>query len=106
MPGPSSMDVGIQDINDAKRNTNGNLIAERIATKHKLNIEYKYLSNAAMSTLLTAISTMFFTVTYHNPVTNSLRTGTFYTGDRNLGVMDYRNGNIRYKGVKFNLIEK
>ena len=33
IPSPSSLNVSVQDINKAERNTNGTMIIERIATK-------------------------------------------------------------------------
>lgn len=106
MPSPSGMLFGIQDISKAERNARGTMIIERIATKRKIDLEWSYLTPAQLSTLLVAVSPVFFTVTYTDPQTNSLRTGTFYSGDRNAGVMDYINGNLRYKDVKFSVIER
>ena len=106
MPAPSELKVGVQDIVKAERNTKGNMIKEMIATKAKLEISYKFLSAAQISTVFTAVGANFFTVTYLDPVTNANRTATFYSGDRTAGVMDFINGVPRYNDVKFNLIEK
>lgn len=103
---PSGFNVGIQDLSKAERNANGDMIIERIATKRKLELSYAYLSQSGLSALLTAISDVFFTVEYPDPVTGALRTGTFYTGDRNAAAIDYKAGVMRWKDLKFSLIEK
>jgi hypothetical protein len=106
MPSPSEMSVGIQDLVKAERNANGKMIMERIATKDKIDLSWNYLTPAQLSQIMSAVSALFFTVTYTNPVTNTERTATFYKGDVTAPIMDFINGNLRYKGVKFNVIEQ
>lgn len=106
LPTPSDFQVGIQDISKAERNANGTMIIERIASKRKLEISYKYLTRTELSKVLNAVSPVFFSVTFMDPQTNGMRTGTFYSGDRNAGMLDFLNGIPRYKDVKFNLIER
>lgn len=106
IPTPTDFQVGIQDISKAERNANGKMIIERVATKRKLFFTYSFLTESEAATLLKAIASTFFNVTYINPQTNSKETGSFYCGDRNLGMVDYRNGIARYKDLTFNLIER
>lgn len=106
MPSPSGIQFGIMDLSKAERNANGTMIIERIATKRKLDLEWKYLSQAELASLLNAVSPVLFSLTYTDPQTNALRTGTFYAGDRAVGVMDVKNGVIRYKDTKFSVIER
>lgn len=106
MLAPSDMQVGIMDLSRAERNANGTMIIERIATKRKLELSYTFLTKAQLSTILNQVSSVFFTVTYHDPQTGSTRTGTFYVGDRQAGLIDFINGQPRYKDVKFNFVER
>ena len=106
IPTPTDFSVSVNDISKAERNANGNILIERITTKRKIELSYKYLSQAQLSTLLNAISAVFFTVEYPDPVTGALRTGTFYVGDRSAGAIDYQNNTMRWKDIKFNLIEQ
>lgn len=106
LPTPTDLQVGVMDITKADRNATGTMIIERIATKRKLTISYAFLSSSQLSQVLNAVSSVFFSVTYFDPVTNAMRTGTFYSGDRNAGMMDFLNGVPRYKDVKFDLIER
>lgn len=106
LPAPSDFNVGVQDISKADRNARGTMIMERIATKQKLELSWNYLSRVQLSQVLTAVQPVFVTVTYIDPVTNVSKTGTFYAGDRSLGMLDFKNSVPRYKDVKFNLIER
>ncbi|WEG14009.1 hypothetical protein PU629_06470 [Pullulanibacillus sp. KACC 23026] len=103
---PSDLQPGIQDISKAERNARGTMIIERIATKKTLDLSYSYLNASDLSAVLTAVSPVFFNVTYLDPVTNSFVTSSFYCGDRTMGMISYVNGVPRYKDVKFTLIER
>jgi hypothetical protein len=106
LPTPTSFDVGIQDISNAQRNAQGTMIIERIATKRTLTISYAYLDGATLSSILNLVSATYFNVTYLDPQTNGMRTGSFYCGDRALGMIDYQSGVPRYQNLKFELIER
>lgn len=106
IPTPSDYSVGIQDISKAERNANGTMIIERITTKRKIEMAWKYLSKEDLSKVMNAVSPVFFQVEYLDPQENRKKTGTFYSGDRNMGALDYINGVIRWKDIKFSIIER
>ncbi len=106
IPTPSSYSVGIQDLSKAERNVLGDMIIERIATKRKLELSWNHLSKEDLAVVLQKVSPVFFTVEYIDPEANAKKTGTFYCGDRTVGALDYINGKIRWKDIKFNLIER
>lgn len=106
LPTPSDYNVGIQDISKAERNARGTMIIERIATKRKLELAWKYLTKQQLQQVLNAVSPVFFNVEYLDPQTGSRRSGSFYAGDRTVGAMDYIDGNIRWKDIKFNVVER
>jgi hypothetical protein len=106
IPTPSEMTVGIMDVSKAERNSNGLMLMERITTKRKLEFNWSFLTSGQLSSLLTLVVPVFFSVTYPDPQLGSNRTGTFYVGDRNLGVLDYYSEVPRYKDVAFNFIER
>lgn len=103
---PTSYMASINDISKAERNANGEMVIERVATKRKLELAWNYLTQVQLSTLLGMVSGVFFTVEYPDPQDGALKTGTFYAGDRSAGAIDYQNGVVRWKDIKFNLIEK
>jgi hypothetical protein len=106
IPTPSDYQVDIMDLSKAERNARGTMIIERITTKRKLELTWKYLSKEDLSNLLSKLTSVFFTVTYIDPQTGGTISGTFYVGDRSAGAMDYIKGNIRWKDIKFSLIER
>lgn len=103
---PSTYQIGIQDISKALRNANGDAIIERVTTKKKLELSWNYLTQSELATLLTAISSVFFTVTYPDSQEGAIKSGTFYVGDRISSAIDYKAGVIRWKDIKFNVIER
>lgn len=107
IPTPSDYQVGVMDLSKAERNAKGEIIIERIATKRKIEVSWKYLSQGDLANLLSKVSTnIFFTVEYPDPLTGALRTGTFYVGDRNTSMLDFKNGVPRWKEIKFNFVER
>lgn len=106
LPTPSGYTWAIQDISKAERNAAGTMIIERITTKRKLEVAWSYLTATQLQTILNAVSGVTFTVSYVDAQTNAIRSGTFYCGDRSVGMIDYQNSVPRYRDVKFSLIEK
>lgn len=106
IPTPTEYRVGIQDISKAERNARGAMIIERIATKRKLELSWAHLAQAELQQLLQLVAPVFFAVNYPDPQTGAVQTGTFYCGDRSTGALDYRNGKMRWKDIKFNLVER
>jgi hypothetical protein len=107
LPTPSGYSVGVQDIVKFDRNANGDAIGERIAIKTKIELSWKTLTAAQVSTVLSLFqSSFFFTVIYMDPVLNANKTATFYVGDRKTPMLDFISGVPRYKDIGFNLIQK
>lgn len=106
IPSPSSLKVGIMDISNAERNAQGEMLIDRIATKRKLDLSWKYLSPTELSDLLQLVSNVYFFVKYPDPMTGGIETKTFYVGDRNIGMYTYKNGSPVWDDISFNFIEK
>lgn len=106
LPTPSSYNVTITDIIKNDRNAAGNMIIERIATKRVIQLGWNYLSNNDYSTILNAVSSVFFDVTYFDPQDNTTRTGTFSTSDRPAGMILFNNGMPSWSNVQFTLTER
>jgi hypothetical protein len=103
---PSKVSVGIYDVSkSADRNAAGDILIDRVAVKRKLECEWPALTNSAMSTLLSAVTDVFFTVTYPDPLTGTDKTITCYVGDRTAPVYKY-NGTPLWEGLRMNFIEK
>lgn len=107
MPTPKSFTVNISDLDgESNRNANGDLIRDRIATKRKLEIEYPPLDPSDISLILKAISPVFISVEYPDPQEGRFITKTMYAGDKSSPMYSIINGQPKWSGLKFNLIEK
>lgn len=102
---PSSFQVDISDIDgESNRNARGELIRDRIAVKRKLNCSWQGLTDAEIKSILSAITDTFFTVEYPDPLVGGLTTKTFYVGDRNAPMYNYKLH--IWEGLTCNFIEK
>lgn len=106
MPTPTGYSVGKQDMVKADRNARGKMLKEIIASKDKIELTWVYLSQADASKVLTAVKGNFFNVTYFEPQTGAFRTAEFYRGDVTAPALDFQGGVMRYKDLKFNIIER
>lgn len=106
LPAPSGYTVGVMDISQAERNANGTIIIERIATKRKLSLSWSILSSEDLSNILNLVSSVFFNVEYVDPQDGGLRSGTFYSGDRNNDGVIYINNVMTWRNIKFDVIER
>lgn len=105
---PKTYDATVNDLDgESNRNANGELIRDRIAVKRKLNLEWGPLTQSQISTLLNAVSSVFFTVTFPDPQLG-IATKTMYVGDRTAPAYFYdeKAKEVKWRGLKMNFIEK
>lgn len=104
---PKKLSVGIYDVSkNADRNAEGTILIDRVAVKRKLEMEWGPLTNAQISALLSAVTSVFFNVTYPDPQTGVNKTITCYVGDRTAPMLMYQNGVPMWEGLKMNFIEQ
>lgn len=103
---PKTYEATVTDLDgESNRNANGELIRDRIAVKRKLNLEWGPLTQSEIQTLLNAVSSVFFTVTFPDPMSGMV-TKTMYVGDRTAPAYSFINGQVKWQGLKMNFIEK
>ena len=103
---PSKLEVQISDLDgESNRNANGDLIRDRIAVKRKLICEWPPLTQEHCSKLLKSVKDVFFDVTYPDPELGMV-TKTMYVGDRTSPAYQFKDGEVRWSGLKFNLVER
>lgn len=103
---PKTYEATVSDLDgESNRNANGDLIRDRIAVKRKINLEWGPLTQVETQTLLSAVSSVFFTVTFPDPQQGMI-TKTMYVGDRTAPAYSYINGQVKWQGLKMNFIEK
>lgn len=106
IPTPSEFKVGIMDLSKGERNAKGEMLIDRIATKRKIDLKWKYLKVKELSNLLQLINNVYFFVKYPDPMTGNIITKTFYVGDRNIGMYSFVDGKPVWNDISFNFIEK
>ena len=103
---PKIYEATVSDLDgESNRNAAGQLIRDRIAVKRKLNLEWGPLSQSEIALILNAVSGVFFTVTFPDPQLGII-TKTMYVGDRTAPAYQYINEEVKWSGLKLNLIEK
>ncbi|MEN8079150.1 DUF6711 family protein [Clostridioides difficile] len=103
---PKSFQVDIQDLDgESNRNAQGDMIRDRIAVKRKISLEWPPLTQSESSTLLNAVSSVYFTVTFPDPK-DGMITKTMYVGDRTTPAYQFKDGQVKWSGLKMNFIEK
>jgi hypothetical protein len=108
VPSPDTYQVTISDLDaSANRSGNGTLFRDRIATKRTIEIGWLFLDAGELSTILQAISPVFFSVAYLDPQYNTVNVGTFYVSDRTQAVaIKQSDGSYKWGNVGFSLVER
>lgn len=103
---PKVYEVTISDLDgESNRNANGDLVRDRIAVKRKLTLEWPPLSQSQISTLLNAVSSVFFSCEFIDPQSGVL-TKTMYVGDRTAPAYQVIDSEVKWSGLKMNFVEK
>lgn len=103
---PSVFSVEINDVDgESERNARGDMVRDRIAVKRKLNLEWPALTQSQIQTLLTAVSDVFFNVTYPDPQAGVV-TKNMYVGTRTTAVLRIKNGVPLWDGLKMSFVER
>ena len=111
-PDPSEYSVDVEDIVEGNRNGNGDLIADLISRKRKISLTWFNLTDSQWSTIVSLVrpsGTIFFSVTYHDSLTGTTRSGTFYASKPTAKVFKYNSSTNqieRWENCRFNIIEK
>ena len=108
LPDPAQLSWSIQDVDadGTGRNQNGDLFRDRVAVKRKLTLSWPPLAASDMSTLLSAVTDTFFTVSYPDALTGETRSMTAYVGDRTAPMYSLINGVYLWNSLSMNFIER
>lgn len=90
---------------NAGRMQNGDMIRDRIAIKFRWDVKCRPLTGAELARVLTAIEPEYVTVEYTDPMTNTVRSGQFYSNNIPASfAMRKADGTEWWQGVTFPLI--
>lgn len=105
---PKSLKVSIQDIDgQSTRTAAGTMTRDRITVKRKLECEWGPLSDVEISSILNAISGVFFSINYPDPIQGQV-SRIFYAGDRSSPIYSFHEKfkQMMWSGLTVNFIEQ
>lgn len=104
---PRKIQVEIYDVGKASdRNAEGTTLADRVAVKRNLTMEWGPLTNVEISAILTACKPMTYSVIYPDPETGTNKTITCFSGPKSAPVFSYRDSTPFWEGLKMKFNEQ
>lgn len=96
--------VSIMDLDvGSTRTTDGSLKRKRIATKRKISVQFRPLTQAESQIVLNSVADVFFQTQFKDPQAGSL-TKQMYVSDRTTPYLGIENG--MWNGLAFELTEQ
>lgn len=96
------------DINgpNSGRTMNGKMIVDRVATKIRLDVSCRPLSDTELETVLAAINPETVTVQYYDPIAGSVVTKQMYSNNVPATITTvFNDDTVRFADISFPLIE-
>ena len=109
LPCPSSYTWGLSDVSigESGRDDSGLMHKNMIAQKRKLQVTWNALTTTECATILSTVNASeYLTVKYHDLMSNSTETRTFYISDRSAPYKCFWVGNKRVESLSFDFIER
>lgn len=105
---PSEMQVIYSDLDSENsfRSVTGEMQRDRICTKRKVECTWNMLTASELSALLNSVKCVFFSIRYYDPASAGMESMVAYVGDRTIPAAFMRNGEMYYKSVSMNFVEK
>ena len=92
---------------NAGRMQNGDMMRDRVATKYRFDITCRPVTAEEQATILSLIQPVFFELKYTDPLTNTTKTGQFYSNNFPSTFMQLMpNGTVYWTGLAFPVIEQ
>jgi hypothetical protein len=106
---PKDFQVTILDVDNGDstaRTADGTLTRDRVAVKRQIEMSWGMLKWTEVSSILNAVSPVFFSFYYPDPMEGNYATRTFYVGNRPAPFCVGQGSDIRWKDLKMTLTEK
>ena len=105
-PTPSKFGWSRQRVSspDSGRTLDAVMHVNQVAQKEKIELAWNAPDYDKASTILTLFDAEYIDVTYRSPLTNSIVTKKFYTGDRSGSTYWWLNNGL-FETISFNIIE-
>lgn len=91
---------------DTYRDSGGKLYRDRITVKRKIACHWAVLRQQDMAQLLQLVAGDYFKVSYPDPLSGQIETRTFYVGDRTVPSLVMVRGQIVWRELQMNFIER
>lgn len=103
---PSKFQVTIADVyGENLTNAKGDNIIDRIGTKRNMSCEWASLTQIECSTLLTAMTNVYFDLEYPDPLLGIV-TKNVFIGSRDMPIYSAINNVIKWEGLTVNFTER
>lgn len=103
---PQRCTIGIEEVSKIERNANGDALIDRMAVKRKIEMKWGALSNSDCSTILTAVSNVFFQVDYPDPESGTEETIVCYASKKTAPMLKYDNSTPYWEELSLTLMER
>ena len=103
---PQQFRVAIVPIEAVSQNALGETLIDRVAVKREIPMEYGALTNTEISAILTAVSGVFFSVDYPDPMTGAERTMVARVKECSAPMYNYLSSTPFWEGLSLTLVEK
>ena len=105
IPDPKVFTGKVSDLDTlGKRDANGLLHRNRVATKHPLKLEYENIEWTKIQAICALMTGESFNFTYPDPACGT-KTITAYVGDRDWEVISAPSSGVKLGNLKFSVIE-
>lgn len=106
-PTPSAFGWSLQDVSaaDSGRTQDAIMHKNRVAQKEKIQLAWNAPDFIKTSQILQMFQPEYVDLTYRSPLTNTIVTKKFYTGDRSAPVYWWRNDGL-FETISFDVIEQ
>lgn len=108
-PCKRGVNVLVTTVVNSGRNANGVVVGQKIGRdQYKIDgLEWAWLTASQWEKILSILNNFFVNVTFHDPVTNGIKTVKMYCGDRTASPywVDGNGKPTHYKDCKVNLID-
>lgn len=92
---------------NAGRTQNGDMVRDRVATKIRWDMTCRALTGDELRVVLGAVADEFLQVTYSDPETGTVKTGTFYSGSAPASLLSVKRNGVEYwTGVTIPIIQR
>lgn len=106
IPSPSEMKVTLEALGTGElRAASGRMVIDRMGRKRRLHLKWAYLTQDELAAMLGRMGEGFFSASYPDPLTGTMRTMRCYSPEPTAGVFRVEGGKAAWKDVEMEWAE-